>query len=102
MVGSFGLMCWCCVGGVVGVMGSVSAGAGAGVGDHSGALGENPDAAGRGDRDLCAGEPTGLAVSDERVPGQQAIDHVWVTGQLCHEAVVGPVEVAPGVVAATS
>ena len=70
-------------------MGSVSAGAGAGVGDHSGALGENPDAAGRGDRDLCAGEPTGLAVSDERVPGQQAIDHVWVTGQLCHEAVVG-------------
>src|SRR3954468_20531837 len=49
--------------------GSFSAGAGAGVGDLSVTLGEDSDAAGCGDRDVCAGWPTGLAVSAERVPG---------------------------------
>jgi hypothetical protein len=54
----------------------------------AGALGEEPDAARRNDRDLSSRKSARVAAADRRVPWQEALHHLRLKRQLCNEAVV--------------
>jgi hypothetical protein len=67
----------------------LSARSGASGSQGASAFGEKPNTAWRPDRDLSSWKAARVAVTDGRVPGQQAVDHARLKRQLHHEAVVG-------------